>query len=169
MNKNLILTGMMGAGKSTIGSLLAKVLNFKFIDMDSLIEEKEKMTIKKIFASKGEAYFRNIEKKITLNNIQDSKKVIALGGGAFINPIIRNEVLLKTSSFWIDIKPDTLIKRTNKSNKRPLIDNKNLKRDIYRIYEERKDFYGLADYKINCNRLNKIQIVNKIVEIYESL
>ena len=160
---------MMGAGKSTIGSLLAKVLNFKFIDMDSLIEEKEKMTIKKIFASKGEAYFRNIEKKITLNNIQDSKKVIALGGGAFINPIIRNEVLLKTSSFWIDIKPDTLIKRTNKSNKRPLIDNKNLKRDIYRIYEERKDFYGLADYKINCNRLNKIQIVNKIVEIYESL
>ena len=169
MNKNLILTGMMGAGKSTIGSLLAKVLNFKFIDMDSLIEEKEKMTIKKIFASKGEAYFRNIEKKITLNNIQDSKKVIALGGGAFINPIIRNEVLLKTSSFWIDIKPDTLIKRTNKSNKRPLIDNKNLKRDIYRIYEERKDFYGLADYKINCNRLNKIQIVNKIVEIYENL
>ena len=169
MNKNLILTGMMGAGKSTIGSLLAKVLNFKFIDMDSLIEEKEKMTIKKIFASKGEAYFRNIEKKITLNNIQDSKKVIALGGGAFINPVIRNEVLLKTSSFWIDIKPDTLIKRTNKSNKRPLIDNKNLKRDIYRIYEERKDFYGLADYKINCNGLNKIQIVNKIVEIYESL
>tara|TARA_B100001093_G_scaffold214292_1_gene205616 strand:+ start:4836 stop:5318 length:483 start_codon:yes stop_codon:yes gene_type:complete len=160
---------MMGAGKSTIGSLLAKVLNFKFIDMDSLIEEKEKMTIKEIFASKGEAYFRNIEKKITLNNIQDSKKVIALGGGAFINPIIRNEVLLKTSSFWIDIKPDTLIKRTNKSNKRPLIDNKNLKRDIYRIYEERKDFYGLADYKINCNRLNKIQIVNKIVEIYENL
>jgi len=159
----------MGAGKSTIGSLLAKVLNFKFIDMDSLIEEKEKMTIKKIFASKGEAYFRNIEKKITLNNIQDSKKVIALGGGAFINPVIRNEVLLKTSSFWIDIKPDTLIKRTNKSNKRPLIDNKNLKRDIYRIYEERKDFYGLADYKINCNGLNKIQIVNKIVEIYESL
>lgn len=160
---------MMGAGKSTIGSLLAKVLNFKFIDMDSLIEEKEKMTIKKIFASKGEAYFRNIEKKITLNNIQDSKKVIALGGGAFINPIIRNEVLLKTSSFWIDIKPETLIERTNKSNKRPLIDNKNLKRDIYRIYEERKDFYGLADYKINCNRLNKIQIVNKIVEIYENL
>ena len=160
---------MMGAGKSTIGSLLAKVLNFKFIDMDSLIEEKEKMTIKKIFANKGEAYFRNIEKKITLNNIQDSKKVIALGGGAFINPIIRNEVLLKTSSFWLDIKPDTLIKRTNKSNKRPLIDNKNLKRDIYRIYEERKDFYGLADYKINCNRLNKIQIVNKIVEIYENL
>ena len=169
MNKNLILTGMMGAGKSTIGSLLAKVLNFKFIDMDSLIEEKEKMTIKKIFASKGEAYFRNIEKKITLNNIQDSKKVIALGGGAFINPIIRNEVLLKTSSFWIDIKPETLVERTNKSNKRPLIDNKNLKRDIYRIYEERKDFYGLADYKINCNRLNKIQIVNKIVEIYENL
>ena len=160
---------MMGVGKSTIGSLLAKVLNFKFIDMDSLIEEKEKMTIKKIFASKGEAYFRNIEKKITLNNIQDSKKVIALGGGAFINPIIRKEVLLKTSSFWLDIKPDTLIKRTNKSNKRPLIDNKNLRGDIYRIYEERKDFYGLADYKINCNRLNKIQIVNKIVEIYENL
>ena len=160
---------MMGVGKSTIGSLLAKVLNFKFIDMDRLIEEKEKMTIKKIFANKGEAYFRNIEKKITLNNIQDNKRVIALGGGAFINPIIRKEVLLKTSSFWLDIKPDTLIKRTNKSNKRPLIDNKNLKRDIYRIYEERKDFYGLADYKINCNRLNKIQIVNKIVEIYENL
>ena len=160
---------MMGVGKSTIGSLLAKVLNFKFIDMDRLIEEKEKMTIKKIFANKGEAYFRNIEKKITLNNIQDNKRVIALGGGAFINPIIRKEVLLKTSSFWLDIKPDTLIKRTNKSNKRPLIDNKNLKRDIYRIYEERKDFYGLADYKINCNGLNKIQIVNKIVEIYENL
>ena len=160
---------MMGAGKTTIGNLLAKALNFKFIDMDRLIEEKEKMTIKTIFERKGEVYFRNIEKKHTLNKLQDSKKVIALGGGAFINSVIRKEVLLKTLSFWIDIKPNTLIERTSKSNKRPLIDNKNLKRDIYKIYEERKDFYDLADYRINCNRLNKIQIVNKIVEIYENL
>jgi len=169
LNKSLILTGMMGAGKTTIGNLLAKALNFKFIDMDRLIEEKEKMTIKTIFERKGEVYFRNIEKKHTLNKLQDNKKVIALGGGAFINSVIRKEVLLKTLSFWIDIKPNTLIERTSKSNKRPLIDNKNLKRDIYKIYEERKDFYDLADYRINCNRLNKIQIVNKIVEIYENL
>ncbi len=70
MKKNLILTGMMGVGKSTIGKILAKKLKFKFLDIDKIIEMKEKFTIKHIFESKGENYFRKIEKKITLDQIK---------------------------------------------------------------------------------------------------
>ena len=83
MNKSLILTGMMGVGKSTVGKELSKKLGYKFIDMDNLIEKKENMTITKIFRVKGENYFRKIEENLTLNTLKDKRVVISLGGGAF--------------------------------------------------------------------------------------
>ena len=84
MNKSLVLTGMMGVGKSTIGRLIAKRLKIKFIDVDKIIEKKKK-TIKRIFEDNGEKYFRKLEEKITLKILKNNKSVIALGGGAFIN------------------------------------------------------------------------------------
>ena len=86
MKKNLLLTGMMGVGKSTVGKKLAKKLKLKFIDIDGLIEKKEKKTIKQIFENKSEDYFRKIEKKITLEELKKSNSVIALGGGALDLP-----------------------------------------------------------------------------------
>ena len=83
---------MMGVGKSTIGKKLAKKLSLKFIDVDKIIEKKEKNTIKDIFEKKGEYYFRKIEKKITLQQIKKEESLIALGGGAFLNASIRTVV-----------------------------------------------------------------------------
>ena len=83
MNKNLVLTGMMGVGKSTIGKKLAKKLKFKFIDIDFIIEKKERKKIDEIFKTKGEKYFRKIEEKITLKFLDRERQVISLGGGSF--------------------------------------------------------------------------------------
>ncbi len=91
LNKSLVLTGMMGVGKSTIGRLIAKRLKLKFIDVDKIIEKNEKKSIKRIFDDNGESYFRKLEEKITLKILNNTKSVIALGGGAFINNEIREK------------------------------------------------------------------------------
>ena len=92
MIKNLILTGMMGVGKSTIAKSLAKKLSYNYIDVDKIIEEIEGCSIKTIFKRKSEKYFRELEKKTTLELLKKSQSVIALGGGAFLDRSIRNAV-----------------------------------------------------------------------------
>ena len=106
MKKNLILTGMMGVGKSTLGRSIAKELGMKFIDLDKLIERKVSLSIKEIFEKKGEKYFRSIERKIGLKSLREKNSVIALGGGAFIDLNIRKEVLKNCVSFWLDLKTE---------------------------------------------------------------
>ena len=89
MEKNLTLTGMMGVGKSTVGKNLANKLNYNFVDIDKLIEEKEGSSINLIFLNKGENYFRKIEIDITLNELKKKNSVISLGGGSFLSNTIR--------------------------------------------------------------------------------
>ena len=168
MKNNLTLTGMMGVGKSTIGKAVSKRLSMEFIDIDKLIENKIKLTIQKIFELKGEAFFRKVEEKVTLEEIKKSNKVISLGGGAFMNKKIRNHAILHTKSFWLDLSKSALKKRLNYSKKRPLLVNKNIKLTLEKIYNEREKTYSLANYKIDCNNLTTNLIVNKIVKIYEN-
>ena len=118
--KNLVLVGMMGSGKSLIGKILSKKLNFEFIDTDNIIEEKEKKTIPEIFKNNGEKYFRDIEELISLKSLKLNNKVIALGGGGYINPAIRKCAFQKCISFWLNWKNETLINRIKNSKKRPL-------------------------------------------------
>ena len=121
--KNLVFIGMMGSGKSSIGSIVSKKLNLNFFDIDQLIENDQKMKISKIFEIKGENFFRDIEKKITLNILKSKKGVVALGGGGFINRVIKNEVLENHLSFWLNWNIDTLVNRIKNSKKRPLAVN----------------------------------------------
>ena len=100
MNKNLTLTGMMGVGKSTIGKNLAKKLKYNFIDIDKLIEIKEGTSINLIFKNKREDYFRKIESEITLQELKNNNSVISLGGGAFLNKLIRTTAKKRSVSFW---------------------------------------------------------------------
>ena len=166
MKKSLVLTGMMGVGKSTIGRLLAKRLKIKFIDVDKIIEKKEKKTIKRIFEDNGEKYFRKLEEKTTLKILKNNNTVIALGGGAFINNEIRQKVLSSCVSVWLKVDLDKLIKRYNKNDRRPLLDKKKLNTDVKRIYQSRKKIYSLANFKINCDNIDKIKIVQKILNFY---
>ena len=168
MNKSLVLTGMMGVGKSTIGRLIAKRLKIKFIDVDKIIEKKEKKTIKRIFEDHGEKYFRKLEEKTTLKILKNNKSVIALGGGAFINNEIRRKVLNSCVSIWLKVDLDTLIKRYNKNDRRPLLDKKKLNIDVKKIYQSRKKIYSLANFKINCDNIDKLKIVQKVLNFYEN-
>ena len=168
MKKNLVLTGMMGVGKSTIGKKIAKSLKLKFVDVDKIIEKKEKTTIKEIFKSKGESYFRKIEKKITLEELKKDNLVIALGGGAFINSTVRKEVKNSAISFWLDLSLRSILLRLKDVKKRPLLDEDNLEKTINKIYYERKKIYNESNYKIKCNSMTLEKIVNKIIKLYES-
>ena len=118
--ENLIFLGMMGSGKSSIGSLVAKKLQLNFIDIDNEIETELGLSIKKIFEAKGENYFRKFEEKITLKKLKLNPVVISLGGGAFTNRNIRKEVIKNHLSFWLNWSYQVLIDRINKSEKRPL-------------------------------------------------
>ena len=167
MNKNLILTGMMGVGKSTIGRILAKKLKFTFIDIDKLIELKEGCSINVIFKNKGENYFRRLENNITLQELKKTNSVISLGGGAFLNKSIRQSVKKLSVSFWLDIATDLLIKRLEKAKKRPLLYKKNLKDAVKKIYLKRKKTYNEAEFKIKCSYLKSNEIADKVLKLYE--
>ena len=164
--KNLVFLGMMGSGKSSIGSLVSKKLNLTFIDIDDLIEKKIGMSITEIFKEKGEDHFRILEEKVTLEALKSIGEVVSLGGGGFINNKIRNEVLVNHFSFWLNWDESVLLKRIKNSKKRPLAiqftDN-----ELKRLIEKRSKIYSKAQFRINCNKLTKAEIVTKIIEIYE--
>ena len=159
---------MMGVGKTTIGRRLAKKLSYKFIDVDKLIENKEGSSINQIFKDKSENYFRQLEIKMSLQELKKSRSVISLGGGAFLNNSIRRTVKNLSTSFWLDVDVDLLINRLKKANKRPLLFNKNLKETINKIYLERKNIYNKADFKIICKSMKPDAIVEKILKLYEN-
>jgi shikimate kinase len=167
LNKNLTITGMMGVGKSTIGKNLAKRLKYKFIDIDKLIENKEAASINSIFKNKGENYFRKIESEITLQELKKNNSVISLGGGAFLNRSVRTSAKKTSVTFWLDVHMDQLVKRLNKSQKRPLLYKKNISDTIKKIYLGRKKIYNEADYRIKCSFLKSNEIVDKILQLYE--
>ena len=148
MKKNLVLTGMMGVGKSTVGKNLAQKLSYNFVDIDRTIETREGSTINLIFKNKSESYFRKLENEISLEKLKKKNTVISLGGGAFLNKSIRREVKNTSVSFWLDVDVSELIKRLKKTKKRPLLYNKNLNVTVNKIYLERKKTYSEADYRI---------------------
>ena len=165
-NKNLVFLGMMGSGKTTLGKIVSKKLNKNFIDIDHEIEIREKMKISELFLKKGEPFFRKLEEKISLQNLKKKNTVISLGGGAFINKKIQSEVLKNHVSFWLKWDNKNLINRIKNSQKRPiaiqLSDN-----DLNKLIDKRSKIYAKANYQIKCDKLSKIEIVNKIMELNE--
>jgi len=166
-SKNIVFLGMMGSGKTSIGFLISRKLKLDFFDIDNHIEKNLGMNISKIFKNKGEKFFREYEEKITLNILKKKEIVVALGGGAFLNKNIRNEVLKNHFSFWLKLDNDILIKRIKNSAKRPLAYNISYI-ELKNMIKERSKTYSKALYKINCNNLNKTEIIDKIINIYET-
>ncbi len=166
LKKNLVFLGMMGSGKSSIGFLVSKKLNLKFIDIDNIIEDEVGMKISDRFKSKGENYFRNLEEKITLKILKTNKVVVSLGGGGFLNEKIRDEVLTNHFSFWLNWESKILLKRIKNSEKRPITLN-STDQEITNLIKKRSKIYMKAEFKIDCNKLTKNEIVKKITKIYE--
>ena len=166
-NKNLVFLGMMGSGKSSIGNLVSLKLDLPFVDIDNLIIKNTNMTVSEIFDKKGEDYFRDLEEKTTLKCLKKIKNVISLGGGGFINFKIRKEILANHFSFWLNWDESILLKRIRNNKKRPLA-FKSTDQEIKTIIKNRSKIYSNAQFKINCNKLTKTEIVKKIIKIYES-
>ena len=165
--ENLVFLGMMGSGKSSIGLIVSKKMKIEFIDIDEEIEKKLGMKISKIFQKKGEDYFREIEEIITLKFLKKQKSLISLGGGAFLNDKIKDEILQNHISFWLSWDVQTLVDRLKDSKKRPLTLNSS-KKDLAQLIKKRSIVYSKALYKIDCENLTKIEIAKKIINTYEA-
>ena len=165
--ENLVFLGMMGSGKSSIGSLVAKKLKLNFVDIDKEIEKSLNITIRKIFEVKGEEYFRKIEEQTTLRKLKLSSTVISLGGGAFANNNIRKEIIKNHLSFWLNWDYKILVNRIKNSRKRPLAINAT-DADLIDLIKKRSNIYSKSLYEIKCDNLSKTEIANKVIRIYET-
>jgi shikimate kinase len=167
VKKNLVLLGMMAVGKTTLGKIVAKKQELKFIDIDASIEKKNSMTIKEIFKKKGEKFFRMEEENEILKSLEKNNCVIALGGGAFMNKTVRENILKNAISIWLNVDIKTLNQRIKWNRKRPLLKEENNQKKITELYAERKNIYKLANHQIACDKLSKKNIAEKIIALYE--
>lgn len=156
IDRPIVLVGMMGVGKSSVGRKLAATLNLPFVDADDAIEAAAKMTIPEIFETYGEAYFRDGERRVIARLMEEADggrpKVIATGGGAFVNDQTRQLILDKAIPVWLDSEVDTLMERVGRSNKRPLLRTGDPREILTRLRDERAPFYSQAPIKVtSCN------------------
>lgn len=168
--KNIVLIGMMGAGKSTIGHLLDKKLeDFSYLDMDREIEKLAKKHIEEIFSQDGEPHFRELEHKLIQKYSNYHNQVIATGGGIVENP--ENIELLKKNGviFYLKASAQTLYERVKKTTHRPLLKHQNPKEKIKELIKKREPFYKMADFKIDTDEKELMEIVKEIVSDYESV
>jgi shikimate kinase/shikimate kinase/3-dehydroquinate synthase len=162
-----VFLGMMGSGKSSIGSLVAKKLRLDFIDIDKEIEKELGLSVSKIFEIKGEDYFRRFEENITLKLLKINSTVVSLGGGAFVNKVIRKEVLKNHISFWLNWNNEILLNRIKNSKKRPLAFN-STENELIDLIKKRSNIYSKALYEIKCDKLSKNEIVKNVLKNYET-
>ena len=161
---NIILTGLRGSGKTTVGKILAKKLKWKFVDLDKEIEKEEKMKIKDIVELKGWEYFRAKEAEVTKKVAQLDKKIISTGGGTIIDK--DNEVELKKNGkvVYLYVQPDTCADRIlNDSNRPSLTDKKTLKEEINEIYRQRNGRYIKSANKIFHRTENPEKDVEELI------
>lgn len=146
IKRPVVLIGMMGVGKSSVGKRLATVLHCPFLDADDEIEKSAQMTIPEIFAAYGEEHFRDGERRVIARLIEDNggRTIIATGGGAFCNPQTRALILERSIAVWLDSDVDTLVERTSRKGNRPLLQNGDPHEILSRLREERRPVYSQA-------------------------
>lgn len=150
--KIIVLIGLMGAGKSRVGAELAKLLEMEFVDVDKEIEQAAGYSIAEIFEKFGEAEFRRGEKRVMQRLLSGSPKVMATGGGAFIQPDIRSLIKDKAVSVWLNANIDTLVERTSRTSHRPLLKGKNARVILQKLMDERYAIYAEADITVTSDK-----------------
>jgi shikimate kinase len=152
--RSIVLVGMMGVGKSSVGRRLAGRLGIPFTDADSEIENAAKMTIAEIFARHGEAYFRSGEARVIARLLESGPQVLATGGGAFMNPDTRALIKIKGISVWLHAEFDVLLRRTSKRRgDRPLLQTDDPAETLRRLLAERQPVYALADLTVQSREV----------------
>lgn len=151
ITRPVVLVGLMGVGKSTVGRKLAGLLKRDFVDADEAIVEAAQLSIAEIFAQFGEPYFRDGERRVIARLIEEGHGVIATGGGAFVDPATRALILERGIAVWIDADVDTLVERTARRNTRPLLRNGNPREILTRLAAERAPFYAEAPIRVRSD------------------
>ncbi|PEQ11452.1 shikimate kinase [Novosphingobium sp. PC22D] len=145
IDRPVVLVGMMGVGKSSVGKRLAALLDCGFVDADDEIEKSAQLTIPEIFDQFGEDYFRDGERRVIARLMADgSRRVIATGGGAFCNDDTRALILDNAITVWLDSDVDTLVERTSRKENRPLLKQGDPREILSRLREERRHAYAQA-------------------------
>ncbi len=164
--KHVVLVGMMGVGKTTVGRYVAKRLQRSFVDTDALIEQQEGTTIANLFGTKGEPYFRQRELETIRKVIGDPASVISIGGGAFLNPVVRYLLKDPAVSFYLQATEETLILRVGSGSTRPLLTpqaEEKLDDRLRRLLKEREATYELANYTVETDDLTPEQVGDAVL------
>ena len=163
LDRPIVLVGLMGAGKSTVGRRLAHALSLDFVDSDHEIAEAAGCSISEIFQTYGEDMFRDLEKRVLLRLVTNAPCVIATGGGAFINEEIRAAIKEKTISVWLRAELEVLLERVSRRDTRPLLKTGDKSEILTRLMDERYPIYAQADLLIDSNAGPHDEVVNEIV------
>lgn len=164
LTRPLVLVGLMGVGKSTVGRRLATMLDREFVDADDAIEEAAQRSIPEIFDQFGEAYFRDGERRVIARLIEEGRGVIATGGGAFVDPDTRAIILDKTLAIWIDADINTLVERTSRRSTRPLLQRGDPKTILTDLLEAREPFYRQAHLRVTSKNGPHVETARAIIE-----
>ncbi len=160
----IVLVGLMGAGKTSIGRRLAEKLDLPFVDADVEIEKAAGKSIPDIFADHGEAHFRDGERRVIARLLENGKQVLATGGGAFMNPETRSAIKSGSVSVWLKADLDVLLKRVAKRGGRPLLENRDPAEVLQNLINIRYPVYAEADVTVESLDVQHNQMVNAVID-----
>ncbi len=161
--RSIVLVGMMGAGKSSIGRRLAARLGIPFVDADAEIEKAAGMTIAEIFSAHGESYFRAGEARVIARLLEGGPQVLATGGGAFMNADTRAAIQQKGVSVWLRATIEVLLRRIKRRSDRPLLQDVDPAETLTRLIKERYPIYAEADLAVESREITHDVIVDEII------
>ncbi|WP_277923004.1 shikimate kinase [Sphingomonas sp. CARO-RG-8B-R24-01] len=160
----IVLVGLMGAGKSTVGRRLAGRLGLPFVDADTEIENAAGMSIPDIFERFGEPYFRDGERRVIARLMDGERRVIATGGGAFVDERTRESILAHGFAIWLDAKPAVLADRVSRRDTRPLLRGRDPLAVLEELARVRNPFYAMAPLRVSSHRAPHDATVNTILK-----
>jgi shikimate kinase len=163
-NRAIVLVGLMGAGKTSIGRRLAEKMELPFVDADTEIEKAAGKSIPDIFAEHGEAHFRDGERRVIARLLENGKQVLATGGGAFMNPETRAAIKGNAISIWLKAELDVLLKRVAKRGGRPLLENKDPAEVLQNLINIRYPVYAEADIIVDSLDVQHGQMVSEVLK-----
>jgi shikimate kinase len=162
-NRPIVLVGLMGSGKSSVGRRLAEKLQLPFVDADHAIEEAADKTITEIFADHGETYFREGERRVISRLLDNGAQVLATGGGAFMNAETRDHIAKSGISIWLRADLDLLMKRVLRRSDRPLLQNDNPTAIMENLMATRYPIYAQSDITVDSRDVQHSQMVNDVI------
>lgn len=163
LDRSIVLVGLMGAGKSTIGRRLAKRLNLDFVDSDDAIAEASGLTAAEVFERFGEADFRDGERRLVARLVEGAPRVIATGGGAFVDSSTRTLLNERCHTVWLDAPLRVLVERTGRRDTRPLLRGTDREARLRELLEQRRPMYAEAHLHVRSSEAAHARIVDTIL------